>query len=368
MKKNGRKSKTTSTIPKANSCFLMRNLRKVEKHHPGLIAYYQNLKNGIEEVDPKIGFSFVSKTHENSPTSLEQQLLETETKVEEEKEEKSLEKLSKDQELEVPIIMNQPLSEQSQVLWQMCERLEASHSEEIKKISIPSPPETGHSNHDRISLPVTFNDIKQNVKMGNYDLNPLLYHYHMKIMLDNVVKFWGVNCEQFHTMNVIRDAYKTIRTEMIEEVRRIWEDELLVNAMMDKIIKKPAKNRKKIQEKNDDEDIVNCHCGRYLEEGLMIQCQKCLTWQHSDCAGTDGKTTDDYHCIKCVPRTVDLEIIKKGETTADGYQCYLTLMRGDLQVKYFLNYCGDDNLLSSACFIDSCWRCSLCVKRYSNKS
>jgi hypothetical protein len=303
----------------------------VEKHHtPGLIAYYQTLKNGVEEVDPKIGFSFVSKTHENSPPSPDRN---SEPPANTEDDEVRIkDKTSKEKEPEPPIVVNQPLSEQSQVLWQMCERLESSHSEHIKQISIPTAPATGHSNHDRISLPVSFEDIKQNVKMGNYDLNPLLYHYHMKILLDNVVKYWGVNCEQFHTMNTVRDTYKTIRTEMIEEIRRIWEDEFLVNAMMDKIIKKPAKNRRKIVEKNDDEDIVNCHCGRYLEEGLMIQCQKCLTWQHVECAGTDGKAADDYHCIKCVPRTVDLEITKKDETTADGHQCYLTLMRGDLQV------------------------------------
>lgn len=335
MKKVGRKTKSTmSTSPKSNSCFLMRNLRRVEKYHPTLMAYYQNMKNRLED-DPKIGFSFVSKTHENSPPSSVHQSENAKTDEEQpkvkdkENENKSEEK----KEPEVPVIVNQPLSEQSQVLWQICERLETSHGSQIKQVTIPSAPLSGHSNHDRISLPVSFDDIKQNVQMGIYDLNPLLFHYNMKIMLDNVVKFWGVNCKQFHTMITIRDAYKSIRTEMTEEIRRIWEDEFLVNAMMDRIIKKPAKNRKKVVEKNDDEDIVNCHCGRYLEEGLMIQCQKCLTWQHVECAGTDGKASDDYHCIKCEPRTVVLDIIKKGETTADGHQCYLTLMRGDLQVK-----------------------------------
>jgi [histone H3]-lysine4 N-trimethyltransferase ASH1L len=308
----------------------MRNLRRVEKYHPDLMAYYQKMKNR-DEYDPKIGFAFVSKNHENS--SLAEQMRSDEDNKSKDKEEEKLE----------PTIVHQPLSEQSQVLWQICERLQSLQRDSIEKIKIPPIPLSGHSNHDRISLPITFEDIKMNVKFGHYDLNPFLFHYNMKIMLDNVVKFWGVNCLQFDIMNEIRDAYKTIRSEMIGDIRRVWEDELLVNAMMDKVVKKPAKNRKKIPEKQDDEDIVNCHCGRFLEEGLMIQCQKCLTWQHVDCAGTDGKNADEYCCIKCEPRTTDLEIIKKDETTAEGHQCYLTLMRGDLQVKFLLYRSRNDH-------------------------
>lgn len=318
VKRGGRKGRQALTCAKANSCFLMRNLRKVEKYHPDLMTYYQNVKNKLEG-DPKVGFAFVSKTHENSPPAPEISKEETKAKTPEPEPEPE------------PVVVQQPLSEQSQVLWQICERLESLHRARIDEILIPPAPKTGHSNHDRISLPLSFDIIKQNVKMGHYDLHPLLFHYNIKILLDNVVKFWGVNCPQYHTMLILRSAYKEIRTEMIDEIKRVWSDELFVNAMMDIVIKKPAKNRKKIPERHDEEDIVNCHCGRYLEEGLMIQCHKCLTWQHVDCAGADGKA-EVYSCVKCEGKPVPTEIIKTDETTADDHQCYLTLMRGDLQV------------------------------------
>lgn len=315
MKRGGRKGRTALTCAKANSCFLMRNLRRVEKYHPDLMKLYENVKNRLEG-DPKVGFSFKSKTHENSPPAAEVPKEEVETPVQPEPE---------------PEVIQQPLSEQSQVLWQICERIESLHGPKMIEMAIPPAPKTGHSNHDRISLPVSFEDIKANVKMGHYDLHPLLFHYNMKILLDNVVKFWGVSCPQYHSMVTVRDSYKEIRVEMIDEIKRVWSDELFVNAMMDRIVKKPAKNRKKVPERHDEEDIVNCHCGRFLEEGLMIQCQKCLTWQHVDCAGADGKA-DDYTCAKCEGKQPQMEILKKDETTADGHQCYLTLMRGDLQV------------------------------------
>lgn len=279
------------------------------------MAYYQNVKNGLEG-DPKVGFAFVSKSHENSPPAPE---------------------IPKpDDNKPDPVVVQQPLSEQSQVLWQICERLQNAHAANLEEIVIPPAPVTGHSNHDKISLPISFEDIKTNVKMGHYDLHPLLFHYNVKILLDNVVKFWGVNCSQYKTMLKLRDAYKEVRTDLIEEIKRVWCDELFVNAMMDKIVKKPAKNRRKLPERHDEEDIVNCHCGRFLEEGLMIQCQKCLTWQHVDCAGADGKA-EDYTCLKCDNKPLPLEILKNDETTADGHQCYLTLMRGDLQVNISKN-------------------------------
>jgi len=318
VKKGGRKGRTTSANVKSNSCFLLRNLRRVEKYHPELMAHYRNVQSQLED-DPKADFSFVSKTHESSPPALE----------------KVPEIVKKEEEPPEPEVVQQALSEQSQVLWQICERLQAAHGTQLERLIIPAAPEVGHSNHDRISHSISFEKIKAEVKKANYDLNPTLFNHHVKILLDNVAKFWGVNCEQFQLMLEIRDGYRAIRNEMIEEIKRVWGDGLMVNAMLDKVVKKPAKNRKKTPEKNDEEDVVNCHCGRYLEEGLMIQCQKCLTWQHVECTETDGKA-EDYSCAKCEGHPVTLELVKKDETTADGHQCYLTLMRGDLQVSLFI--------------------------------
>lgn len=31
------------------------------------------------------------------------------------------------------------------------------------------------------------------------------------------------------------------------------------------------------------EEIINCHCGFREEDGLMVQCELCLCWQHALC-------------------------------------------------------------------------------------
>lgn len=335
-RKIGRKGRVSIVNAQNNHCFLVRNIRRSEKRDPKLMARYRIMNNDLEE-DPKIGFTFIScsRSQYKSPSANEANK-EEEMPQNQEKSDEPVKNENIDVVEETEVL--QPLSEQSQLLCEICEKLETLHKEEINQIRIPPATNTFEStNHDKISLPVTFEEIKTYVKYGHYDLHPLLFLYNMKIWLDNVVKYWGVNCSQFKIMLKIRESYKQIRSEMIEDIKRVWSDEMLVNAMLDKSIKVPPKNRKKIVERQHDEDIVNCHCGRYLEEGVMIQCQKCLDWQHVDCVGADVKD-ENYVCGKCDGKELEMEIVKKDETTNDGDQCYLTLMRGNLQVMIVFNF------------------------------
>ncbi|SPP76607.1 blast:Histone-lysine N-methyltransferase ash1 [Drosophila guanche] len=84
-------------------------------------------------------------------------------------------------------------------------------------------------------------------------------------------------------------------------------------------------------EASSDEDVIRCICGLYKDEGLMIQCAKCMVWQHTECTKADIDA-DNYQCERCEPREVDREI-PLDEYTEEGHRYYLTLMRGNLQVR-----------------------------------
>lgn len=58
---------------------------------------------------------------------------------------------------------------------------------------------------------------------------------------------------------------------------------------------------------DEEEDIIRCICGMHRDEGLMIQCERCLVWQHCECVKADA-SAPSYHCEICVPRAVDYEI------------------------------------------------------------
>ena len=49
------------------------------------------------------------------------------------------------------------------------------------------------------------------------------------------------------------------------------------------------------------EEVVNCACRRMEEDGLMIQCDICLCWQHGSCLGIEeeDQVQDYYVCDTC---------------------------------------------------------------------
>lgn len=64
--------------------------------------------------------------------------------------------------------------------------------------------------------------------------------------------------------------------------------------------------------------MIRCICGMFRDEGMMIQCERCLVWQHCECVQADSKMPS-YYCERCMPREVDLEIAMN-DYTEHGHQ------------------------------------------------
>ncbi len=56
-----------------------------------------------------------------------------------------------------------------------------------------------------------------------------------------------------------------------------------------------------VSEHLTSEEVVNCTCSRTEEDGLMIQCDICLCWQHGNCLGFEGddQVPDKHVCKIC---------------------------------------------------------------------
>ncbi len=86
---------------------------------------------------------------------------------------------------------------------------------------------------------------------------------------------------------------------------------------------------------DEEEDVIRCICGLYNDEGMMIQCERCLVWQHCDCVHADTKA-EDYLCERCNPRDVDYDIpldVEPPDYPKPEEKHFLTLMRDDLQIR-----------------------------------
>merc|ERR1719187_1881264 len=48
-------------------------------------------------------------------------------------------------------------------------------------------------------------------------------------------------------------------------------------------------------------EVVHCVCSHTEGDGMMVQCESCLTWQHGQCLGIDqeGQVPDKYMCSVC---------------------------------------------------------------------
>ncbi|XP_073978076.1 histone-lysine N-methyltransferase ash1 isoform X3 [Rhodnius prolixus] len=84
----------------------------------------------------------------------------------------------------------------------------------------------------------------------------------------------------------------------------------------------------------EEEDVIRCICGLFRDEGLMIQCERCLVWQHCYCVRANP-SAEQYLCERCHPRDMDLEIPSQEDPdpTKPGQVNYITLLRGEMLLK-----------------------------------
>ncbi|XP_033126785.1 inactive histone-lysine N-methyltransferase 2E-like isoform X2 [Anneissia japonica] len=57
-----------------------------------------------------------------------------------------------------------------------------------------------------------------------------------------------------------------------------------------------------------DDGVTRCICNFEHDDGYMISCDQCLSWQHVECMGLDRNNIPErYFCEKCEPRSVDVQ-------------------------------------------------------------
>jgi len=177
--------------------------------------------------------------------------------------------------------------------------------------------------YQKISEPIDLTTIANNIEVGVYD-TVIAFDSDILKLLTNNMKYYGRTSDLGVISTRLRKIYNLAKVEFVPKIESILE--------------KPIPEAF-IAEKNnpggDQDDVVRCICGLHEEEGLMIQCERCLVWQHCDCIKADPGKVEYYLCERCDRREVDYEIqLPTPPSYAEPSEVhYLTLIREDLQIR-----------------------------------
>ncbi|CAK9796736.1 Histone-lysine N-methyltransferase ash1 [Anthophora plagiata] len=173
--------------------------------------------------------------------------------------------------------------------------------------------------YEKISDTIDLTTIDQCIGTGHYKTAEHFDHDMIKLF-DNNVRFFGRTSEIGIAAARLRKLYLSSKPDFVDAITEATGCPPSQGFL-------PPRGSTA-----GEEDVIRCICGLHRDEGLMIQCERCLVWQHCDCVKADT-SIESYLCERCHPRPVDLEIPLEGDEEEEGKKHYVTLMRGDLQLR-----------------------------------
>jgi histone-lysine N-methyltransferase ASH1L len=171
--------------------------------------------------------------------------------------------------------------------------------------------------------PIDFNTIERTVNTGTY-ISPGHFDRDILRLFQNNLRYFGRKSPEGSASLHLRKLYNTIKSEYLNSLSEVINEGLAVFL--------PPK---KAETPKLAEDVIDCPCGQYKDEGVMIQCETCQIWQHEDCVHGPEDSEADYFCDKCSKSeaVLDIKIVPQPEYASAGETYYVSLMREDLQVR-----------------------------------
>lgn len=190
------------------------------------------------------------------------------------------------------------------------------------------PPKKKNADYyEKISDPLDLATIEKQILTGYYKTVESFDSDMLKVFR-NTEKYYGRKSPIGRDVCRLRKAYYNARHEAAAQIDEIvGETASEADSSETSMCEKENGHEK-------DEDVIRCICGLYKDEGLMIQCDKCMVWQHCDCMGVNSDV-EHYLCEQCEPRTVDREVpmIPRPHYAQPGCVYFICLLRDDLLLR-----------------------------------
>ncbi|XP_041429947.1 histone-lysine N-methyltransferase ASH1L, partial [Xenopus laevis] len=193
-------------------------------------------------------------------------------------------------------------------------------------LSLPNKKRNPHY-YEKVSDPLDLLSVEKQILTGHYKTVEVFDTDMLKVFR-NAEKYHGRKSQVGRDVCRLRKAYYNARHEAAAQIDEIvGETASEADSSETSLCDKDGGNEK-------DDDIIRCICGLFKDEGLMIQCDKCMAWQHCDCLGVTSDV-EHYLCEQCDPRPVDREVpmIPCPHYAQPGFIYFICLLRDDLLLR-----------------------------------
>ncbi|XP_048857089.1 histone-lysine N-methyltransferase ASH1L-like isoform X1 [Brienomyrus brachyistius] len=189
--------------------------------------------------------------------------------------------------------------------------------------------------YEKVSDPLDLNTIEKQILTGHYKTVEAFDTDMLKVFR-NAEKFYGRKSAIGRDVCRLRKAYYGARHEAAVQIDEIMGETASEADSSDSLDRDHGNTSNQhgggaSGPHDKDEDVIRCICGMYKDEGLMIQCEKCLVWQHCDCMRVEAEV-EHYLCEQCDPRPMDREVpmVPQPSYAQSGSIYYICLLRDDL--------------------------------------
>ncbi|NXI87473.1 ASH1L methyltransferase, partial [Rhipidura dahli] len=219
----------------------------------------------------------------------------------------------------------------AQIFKEICDSIISYKDSSRQALAAPLlnlPPKKKNADYyEKISDPLDLATIEKQILTGYYKTVEAFDGDMLKVFR-NAEKYYGRKSPTGRDVCRLRKAYYSARHEASAQIDEIvGETASEADSSETSVCDKDNGHEK-------DEDVIRCICGLYKDEGLMIQCEKCMVWQHCDCMGVNSDV-EHYLCEQCEPRAVNREVpmIPRPHYAQPGCVYYICLLRDDLLLR-----------------------------------
>ncbi|CAB3369610.1 Hypothetical predicted protein [Cloeon dipterum] len=189
--------------------------------------------------------------------------------------------------------------------------------------------------YERVQEPIDLSIIDKNITSGTYTTVEA-FDLDFSRLFSNNIGFYGRTSPRGIVAARLRKIYNDAKQSIMPQLEDILGELPPTSFYSEKKTVSGVRNAPGAKKTavDSEEDVIRCICGLFMDEGLMIQCERCLVWQHGDCVQADS-SVEHYLCEQCNPRTVNRDIVMhpSPEYAEEGETYYISLMREELQLR-----------------------------------